>query len=213
MTRRLSFNHWLLGHTWLDYRKKAPGWPPKNNNSIKTKIETQIQEKVTFNTRRMSRSQNSAWFDACPDCRFPRSTIPNYLELILPRYIDDINNLKLFPSQKMFCFRWYVAFSLKSGNFLKVFWDHQERWVWSGHSHDFNVIEHLWTILLNLICFLPRSTSRKKLFDKIILTWNLTDLELLGKLDQSLSKRKILALKSSGVNSWHSYDSVYIKKI
>jgi transposase-like protein len=125
-----------------------------------------------------------------------------YEEKILPIYLSAINNRALIRNKRKATFQQDSAPGHKIRSVIdKIESTFPNSWtegVWSGNSPDFNVIEHVWSVLQDSVFETPIPRTREELIQRVRQKWFSLTREYLSSLVHSFPKRIEQAINNEG---------------
>ena len=119
-----------------------------------------------------------------------------YRQHILPVYLEFMNNKQMFPKLNLITYLQDGAPAHSDKNTLEILRNHIHppinvwaKGLYPANSCDFNVIEHVWSIIKKSVFLDPRPTNRQQLITRIKSTWDGLDVDYLFKLSESFPAR------------------------
>lgn len=116
-----------------------------------------------------------------------------YEDKILPIYLNAFHNNKLIRNKRVATFQQDSAPGHNVQPVIrKIESTFPNSWtsgIWSGNSPDFNVIEHVWSVLQESVFETPVPRNRQELEDRVRQKWFSLDVNYLQKLVHSFPKR------------------------
>jgi hypothetical protein len=125
-----------------------------------------------------------------------------YENNILPIYLNSLKNKTLFTNQRKATFQQDSAPGHNIRPVInKIQSTFPHSWtvgIWSGNSPDFNVIEHVWSVLQNSVFEHPVPRNREELVTRVREKWFSLKVQYLKKLVHSFPRRIEEAINNEG---------------